>query len=104
MVTSLSMAVDNIITNRTHMVDKEVIHIDTARQFDAVQLEAFLGECDAADGVTEDAEKLATYKADLHKSCDFLMKNFDTRQSAITAEIEGLGQAKSILSGADFGF
>merc|ERR1719271_1860462 len=52
----------------------------------------------------EDAEKLATYKADLHKSCDFLMKNFDTRQSAITAEIEGLGQAKSILSGADFGF
>jgi hypothetical protein len=52
----------------------------------------------------EDAEKLSTYKADLHKSCDFLMKNFDTRQSAITAEIEGLGQAKSILSGADFGF
>jgi hypothetical protein len=52
----------------------------------------------------EDAEKLATYKAELHKSCDFLMKNFDTRQNAITAEIEGLGQAKSILSGADFGF
>jgi hypothetical protein len=52
----------------------------------------------------EDAEKLATYKAELHKSCDFLMKNFDTRQNAITAEIEGLGQAKSILAGADFGF
>ena len=52
----------------------------------------------------EDAEKLATYKAELHKSCDFLMKNFDVRQNAITAEIEGLGQAKSILSGADFGF
>merc|ERR1719333_364341 len=52
----------------------------------------------------EDAEKLATYKAELHKSCDFLMKNFDVRQGAITAEIEGLGQAKSVLSGADFGF
>ena len=37
----------------------------------------------------EDAEKLATYKAELHKSCDFLMKNFDLRQGAITAEIEG---------------
>jgi len=52
----------------------------------------------------EDAEKLATYKAELHKSCDFLMKNFDLRQGAMTAEIEGLGQAKSILAGADFGF
>jgi hypothetical protein len=52
----------------------------------------------------EDAEKLATYKAELHKSCDFLMKNFDTRQNAITAEIEGLGQAKSFLAGAVFGF
>jgi len=52
----------------------------------------------------DDAEKLATYKAELHKSCDFLMKNFDLRQGAITAEIEGLGQAKSILAGADFGF
>merc|ERR1719453_2864306 len=52
----------------------------------------------------DDAEKLATYKAELHKSCDFLMKNFDLRQGAITAEIEGLGQAKSILAGADLGF
>merc|ERR1719146_433766 len=52
----------------------------------------------------DDAEKLATYKAELHKSCDFLMKNFDVRQSAITAEIEGLGQAKSILAGADLSF
>jgi chromosome segregation ATPase len=60
-------------------------------------------EGDMAAALT-DAEKLATYKAELHKSCDFLTKNFDMRQGAITAEIEGLGQAKSILAGADFGF
>merc|ERR1719453_130959 len=60
-------------------------------------------EGDLAAALT-DAEKLATYKAELHKSCDFLMKNFDLRQGAITAEIEGLGQAKSILAGADLGF
>jgi hypothetical protein len=51
-----------------------------------------------------DAERLAQYNAELHQSCDFLTKNFDLRQSAIQQEIDGLAQAKSILSGADFGF
>jgi len=49
-----------------------------------------------------DAEQLATYKGELHESCDFIMKNFDVRQDARTAEIEGLAQAKAILSGSDF--
>jgi hypothetical protein len=57
-------------------------------------------EGDLAAALT-DAEKLATYKGELHTSCDFLMKNFDLRQTALTNEIEGLGQAKAILSGAD---
>jgi hypothetical protein len=51
-----------------------------------------------------DGEALAQYKAELHGSCDFLLKNFDLRQSAIQQEIDGLAQAKAILSGADFGF
>jgi len=51
-----------------------------------------------------DAERLAQYNAELHSSCDFLTKNFDLRQSAIQQEIDGLAQAKAILSGADFGF
>jgi len=36
---------------------------------------------------------------DLHKSCDFLLENFDVRQEARAAEIEALGEAKNILSG-----
>merc|ERR1719161_1206322 len=51
-----------------------------------------------------DAEKLATYKAELHDSCDFVLKNFDTRQAARMDEIEGLGKAKAILSGSEFAF
>merc|ERR1719201_260700 len=54
------------------------------------------------DSATIDAEKLATYKAELHESCDFVLKNFDTRQAARMDEIEGLGKAKAILSGSDF--
>merc|ERR1719310_2068380 len=56
------------------------------------------------DSAMIDAEKLATYKAELHDSCDFVLKNFDTRQAARMDEIEGLGKAKAILSGSDFGF
>ncbi len=34
--------------------------------------------------------------------CDFVMKNFETRQTARDEEIEALKQAKAILSGAKF--
>merc|ERR1719316_1776025 len=44
--------------------------------------------------------ELAAYKAELHESCDFLLKNFEIRQSARMDEIEALKQAKAILSGA----
>jgi len=45
-------------------------------------------------------EKLANYRADLHGSCDFLLKNFDVRQEAREQEREAISQAKAILSGA----
>jgi len=45
-------------------------------------------------------ESLAEYKADLHGQCDFLLKNFEIRQKARLQEIEAIGQAKAILSGA----
>jgi len=45
-------------------------------------------------------ESLASYKADLHKECDFLLKNFNVRQQARTQEIEAIQSAKAILSGA----
>jgi len=54
------------------------------------------------DSAMIDAEKLANYKAELHESCDFVLKNFDVRQAARMDEIEGLGKAKAILSGSDF--
>jgi len=47
-------------------------------------------------------EELANYKAELHQSCDFIMKNFELRQTARDEEIEALKQAKAILSGAKF--
>merc|ERR1719420_2007434 len=47
-------------------------------------------------------EQLSNYNAELHQSCDFVLKNFEIRQTARDEEIEALKQAKAILSGAKF--
>jgi len=44
-------------------------------------------------------EGLNDEAGDLHKSCDYLLKNFDLRQEARAAEIDALNEAKNILSG-----
>jgi len=52
---------------------------------------------------TSDAlAKLAEYIAGLHASCDFLVENYGARKEARTNEIEGLKNAKAVLSGANF--
>lgn len=42
---------------------------------------------------------LAQYEADLHRDCDFVLKNFNIRQKARMDEMEAIQQAKAILSG-----
>jgi len=54
------------------------------------------------EAVMLELEQLANYKSELHSSCDFVMKNFEIRQTARDEEIEALKQAKAILSGAKF--
>merc|ERR1719454_2285847 len=39
---------------------------------------------------------------DLHKSCDFTLKNFEVRQAARDDEIDALKQAMAMFSGASF--
>jgi len=46
-------------------------------------------------------DELSAYNSELHASCDFVLKNFDIRQTARDEEVEALKQAKAILSGAD---
>merc|ERR1719272_2492203 len=44
----------------------------------------------------------AKYLGGLHEECDWLLKNFDARKAARTGEIDALGKAKAVLSGADY--
>merc|ERR1719305_448413 len=57
---------------------------------------------EAKEAVMLELEQLSNYNGELHTSCDFVMKNFDVRQTGRDEEIEALKQAKAILSGANF--
>jgi len=57
---------------------------------------------ESKEAVMLELEQLSNYDAELHQSCDFVMKNFDVRQTARDEEVEALKQAKAILSGAKF--
>merc|ERR1719220_828359 len=56
----------------------------------------------AKEAVMLELEQLSNYNAELHQSCDFVMKNFDVRQTARDEEVKPLKQATAILSGAKF--
>eukprot|EP00747_Dinoflagellata_sp_TGD_P136758 gnl/TRDRNA2_/TRDRNA2_175597_c0_seq19.p1 gnl/TRDRNA2_/TRDRNA2_175597_c0~~gnl/TRDRNA2_/TRDRNA2_175597_c0_seq19.p1 ORF type:complete len:427 (-),score=165.10 gnl/TRDRNA2_/TRDRNA2_175597_c0_seq19:78-1178(-) len=58
------------------------------------------GASDDHGSVSDELEALAGVKQDLHGECDFVLKNFEVRQKARLAEMEGIAQAKQILSGA----
>merc|ERR1719504_596804 len=52
---------------------------------------------ESKEAVMLELEQLSNYKAQLHSSCDFVMKNFEIRQTARDEEVEALRQAKAIL-------
>merc|ERR1719379_2695356 len=47
-------------------------------------------------------ESLKQTIAQLHADCDFIVENYDLRKTARETEVEGLKNAKSVLSGANF--
>jgi hypothetical protein len=51
-------------------------------------------------GVMADLESLNNINKQTHWDCDFVTKNFDTRQEARAQEIEALSQSVAMLSGA----
>merc|ERR1719379_503319 len=51
----------------------------------------------------EELTKLKDLNIALHADCDFLLENFEIRQTARKEEMDAIVEAKAILSGADFG-
>jgi len=72
--------------------------------------EATLADLQAALEKNTDAKTSASnelgatlqYIQSLHNECDWLLQYFEVRKEARTSEIDALGKAKAVLSGADF--
>jgi septal ring factor EnvC (AmiA/AmiB activator) len=57
---------------------------------------------DDKKSTTIEAMETAKYIGGLHEECDWLLKYYDTRKSARDGEIDAMGKAKAVLSGADY--
>merc|ERR1719482_2588740 len=76
------------------ITDKESAKAETETQLQA--------DTDSKNSKTVEAMETAKYIGALHEECDWLLKYFDARKSARTGEIDALGKAKAVLSGADY--
>merc|ERR1719253_1393065 len=59
-----------------------------------------VSEEEALATALNELQELMNENADLHKSCDFTLDNFDARQAALDQEMDGLREAKSVLAGS----
>merc|ERR1719401_611376 len=76
------------------ITDKEAAKAETETQLGT--------DTDTKKSKQIEAMETAKYISGLHEECDWLLKYFDTRKSARTGEIDALGKAKDVLSGADY--
>merc|ERR550537_1027723 len=58
---------------------------------------------EAKKGAEKDLLAVNEYIRDLHADCDWLIQNYDLRKTARADEIDALGKAKAVLSGANYG-
>merc|ERR1719310_815592 len=59
-------------------------------------------DTEAKGSATKELGATVQYIQSLHNECDWLLQYFDVRKEARTSEIDALGKAKAVLSGADY--
>lgn len=83
----------------------EAAHSEIANRSEALAKadgDKTMAEADLKNTIT-DVANLKAYNGQLHGDCDYLLKNYEERQTSRAAEIESLKEAKAIFSGASFG-
>jgi len=81
-------------TDSKSLADKEALKADTADELVKQQ--------DEHKATVKELMATEEYISQLHAECDWLIQYFDVRKEARTGEIDALGKAKAVLSGADF--
>merc|ERR1719460_3182277 len=76
--------------------EKETIKAETEADLES--------SVDEKAATTKELMSTMQYIQSLHMECDWLIKYFDVRKEARASEIDALGKAKAVLSGADYSF
>jgi len=95
-------AYETFVTDTNASIETKSKEIVTKSEEKAKAEEARTEAEEQKQQVIQTLEDLSDENADLHKACDFVLKNFDIRQTARDEEVEALKQAKAILSGSKF--
>merc|ERR1719327_983186 len=92
--TFMADASDKRALDSKAITDKQSAKAETETELEANK--------EAKGSKTISAMETAKYIAGLHEECDWLLKYFEARKAARSGEIDALGKAKAVLSGADF--
>merc|ERR1711934_1000214 len=68
----------------------------------ASEEEALMAEQETKAATEKELMQTLEYIHALHGECDWLFKYYDARAEARAGEIDALGKAKAVLSGADY--
>merc|ERR1719157_402998 len=78
---------------------KSITHKESAKAETETELQS---SKESKTSKTTEAMETAKYIGGLHEECDWLLKYHGERKAARTGEIDALGKAKAVLSGADY--
>merc|ERR1719335_1929548 len=92
--TFMSDSSDKRALDSKAITDKEAAKAETETQLEADE--------DTKKSKQLEAMETAKYIGGLHEECDWLLKYYEERKAARTGEIDALGKAKAVLSGADY--
>jgi len=93
-------AYEDMVKETNHAIDAANLDL-TNKKADKGKAEADKAESEVEmEATMSELEVMANQSNDLHSSCDFVLKNFELRQSKRDDEIEALKSAKLILKGA----
>lgn len=95
-------AYEEVVQQSTQEIEqkqKEIVErTETRSKSQAAHMEA----TNSQEVVVVELDHLSNYKTELHQNCDFLLANFEMRQTARDDEVEALRQVNAILSGSNF--
>merc|ERR1719230_2115132 len=78
------------------LADKESTLADTQASLEK--------DTDAKASTSKELGATLQYIQSLHNECDWLLQYFEVRKEARASEMDALGKAKAVLSGADYSF